>query len=184
LVVARFPYLRKEDLAPEHQDLVRDINLSRLLVHSPNAARASNGTAMFIRNKSRLDPRLREMAIIQVGYVTRSVYEYTHHVQIGLEFGVSEADIHAIADDTAGKPTHLSALDKAVLKAARDLTRDITLADETFAALRQHLDNERLIDLFIAISSYVGVVRLLAALQIDLEDDYRQYLEKFPLPKA
>lgn len=145
--MARFNYLSKEDLRPEHQDLVRDINLSKLLVHSPNAARASHDTAMYIRNGSKLNPRLREMAIIQVGYVTRSVYEYTHHVQIGLESGVSAADILAIAADTAGKQTHLDAVAKAVLKAARDLTRDITLSDETFAVLRQNFDNERLMDL-------------------------------------
>jgi alkylhydroperoxidase family enzyme len=183
MVVARFPYLTKDDIAPEHRDLLRDINLSKLLVHSPNAARASNQGAMFTRHGSKLDPRLREMAIIQIGYSTGSVYEYAHHVQIGLGFGVSEADIRAIADDTAGKPTQLDALTRAALAAARELTHDIKLSDATFAVLRQHLDNERLIDLFYAISSYCGVVRLLAALQIDLEDEYRPYLEKFPLPK-
>lgn len=182
--MARFTYLSKEDLPPEHRDLIRDINLTRLLPYSPNAARASHVTAMFIRNESKLDPRLREMAIIQVGYVARSVYEYAHHVGIGLSVGVSEADIRAIADDTAGKPTALDVLTKAVLKAARDLSRDISLSDETFAVLRQHLDNERLIDLFMAIASYSGVVRLLAALQVDLEDEYRHYLDKFPLPRG
>ncbi|MGH7035268.1 MAG: carboxymuconolactone decarboxylase family protein [Stellaceae bacterium] len=181
--MARFPYLNKEDVAPEHRDIMRDINLSRLLIHSPGAARASNTSAMYIRHGSKLDPRLREMAIIQVGYLARSAYEYAHHVQIGLGFGVSEADIRAIADETAGRPTALDPLTKAVLKAARELADEIKLSDETFAALRRHLDNEKLIDLFIAICSYCSTVRLLAALQIDLEDEYRQYLERFPLPK-
>ena len=182
--MARFKYLDKEDLLPEHQDLIRDINLTRLLVHSPNAARASRSTAMFIRHGSKLDPRLREMAIMQVGYVARSIYEYAHHVEIGLGVGVSEADIRAIADDTAGKPTALEPLAKAVLKAARELALDVKLSDETFAVLRQHFDNERLIDLFTAICSYCGTVRMLAALQIDLEPEYQQYLDRFPLPKG
>jgi alkylhydroperoxidase family enzyme len=104
-------------------------------------------------------------------------------VQIGLGVGVSEADIRAIADETAGKPTALDPLTKAVLKAARELAAEIKLSDETFAVLRRHLDNEKLIDLFIAICSYCSTVRLLAALQIDLEDEYRHYLERFPLPK-
>jgi alkylhydroperoxidase family enzyme len=151
-------------------------------VHSPNAARASRGTAMHIRNGSKLDPKLREMAIIQVGYLTRSIYEYAHHVQIGLDVGLSEAEIRAIADETAGKPTTLDALTKATLSAARELTSDINLSDAIFAVLRQHLDSERLIDLIFAICSYNSVVRMLAALQVDLEDEYRQYLEKFPLP--
>jgi alkylhydroperoxidase family enzyme len=182
--MARLPYLSKQDLLPEHQYLIRDINLSRLLVHSPNAARASRGTAMYIRNGSKLDPRLREMAIIQVGYLARSVYEYAHHVQIGLEAGVSETDIRAIADETAGKPTALDPVAKAVLKAARELSNDVDLSDATFAVLREHLDNEKLIDLIFSICSYCGVVRMLAALRVDLEEEYRQYLAKFPLPKG
>ena len=53
--------------------------LSRVLVHSPNAARAFGGLGHFIRHQSRLDPRLREMAILQVGYLARSPYEWPHH---------------------------------------------------------------------------------------------------------
>jgi alkylhydroperoxidase family enzyme len=183
-MMARFKYLTRGDVAPEHRDLLGDINLSKLTVHSPGAARASRAMAMHIRTGSKLDPRLREMAIIQVGYLARSVYEYTHHIQIGLGVGVSEADIRAIADDTAGKPTALDPLAKAVLQAARELARDIDLSDEVFAVLKQHFDDERLMDLIFAICSYCSVVRLLAALRIDLEDDYKQYLDKFPLPRG
>ena len=32
------------------------------------------------------------------------------------------------------------------------------------------------------ISFYCGVVRLLAALQIDVEEDYEKYVKEFPLP--
>ncbi len=70
--MARLPYLDKSDVLPEHQDLLaRNINLYRLLAHSPRAARSLNTLARFIRDGSRLDPRLRQMAILQVGYVTR-----------------------------------------------------------------------------------------------------------------
>ena len=38
------------------------------------------------------------------------------------------------------------------------------------------------INLGITVAFYNGVVRLLAALQIDVEDDYRRFLDEFPLP--
>lgn len=182
--MARFTYLNKEDVAPEHREHMRDINLTRLLFHNPELARLSNEHAMHIRNKSKLDPRLREMAILQVGYCARSPYEYSHHVKIGLDFGVSEADIRAIADETAGRPTTLDPLTKAVLTAARELANEIALSDATFAVLQKQLDTPRLLELFDAICSYCGTVRLLAALKIDVEPDYAVYLEKFPLPEA
>lgn len=123
------------------------------------------------------------MAILQVGYLTRANYEYSHHIKIGREFGVSDDDIRAIAEETAGSQTNLDPLAKAVLKAAREMALDLAVSDETFAALRQGLDNERLMDLVITIAFYNGVVRLLETMRIDVEDDYLHYLEEFPLPE-
>src|SRR5438445_8354404 len=85
--MARVPYLQQSDLPPEHQDiLARPIALNRAMANSPDAARAMTVLAMYIRNKSKLDPRLRELAILQVGYLAKSPYEYAHHVKIGREF--------------------------------------------------------------------------------------------------
>ena len=120
--MARLEYLSKSDLRTQDQDmLARDINIVRLLAHSPGMARHLLETALYVRNHSPLDARLREMAIIQVGYAMHSAYEYTHHIELAHEFGVSDEDIRAIADATAGRPTPLPALDKAVLQAARDV---------------------------------------------------------------
>ena len=109
--MARMPYLDKSDLAPEHQDLMkRDIALYRQLVHSPGALRAFQGLGGYIRFGSRLDPRLRELAILQVGYLARAPYEWSHHIKIGYEFGVTDADITALIDDTEGRAATLDPL--------------------------------------------------------------------------
>jgi alkylhydroperoxidase family enzyme/enoyl-[acyl-carrier-protein] reductase (NADH) len=182
--MARLPYLDKSDLLPEHQDLLaRNLNLYRVLAHSPRAARSLNTLARFIRDGSRLDPRLRELAILQVSFLTRSAWGFSHHVRISREVGVSDEEIRAVADETAGRPTTLEPLAKAVLRAAREMTRDLAVSDETFATLRQDLDNERLTDLVVTISFYNGLVRLLESMQVDVEEDYLPYLEEFPLPK-
>ena len=52
--------------------------------------------------KLHLDARLREMALIQIGYAANCVYEYTHHIKTGLRYGVSPDDIRAIADGVPG----------------------------------------------------------------------------------
>src|SRR5262245_27578017 len=85
------PALHRSDLLPEHQDLLaRNLNLYRVLAHSPRAARSLNTLARFIRDGSRLDPRLRELAILQVSYLIRSAWGFSHHVRIGREVGVSD----------------------------------------------------------------------------------------------
>ena len=182
--MARLPYLDKSDLLPEHQDLLaRNLNLYRLLAHSPRAARSLNTLARFIRDGSRLDPRLRELAILQVSYLTRSAWGFSHHVRIGREVGLSDDEIRAVADETAGRPTGLEPLAKAVLRAAREMTADLVISDQTFAVLQGQLDNERLTDLVVTISFYNGLVRLLETMQVDVEADYLSYLDEFPLPR-
>lgn len=182
--MARLPYLNPQDLGQGDRDLLtRTINLNRVLVHSPDAARSFLDLARYIRYKSKLDPRLREMAILQVGYSAKSPYEYSHHIKIGREFGVTDADVHAIEAETRGETTSLPPLERAVLRAAREMTERPQLSDEAFAELKRGLDNERLVDLLLIISIYAGVVRLLAALQIDVEPDYMPYLDAFPLPE-
>jgi len=181
--MARVPYLEASDLSAENQDLLkRRISLFQALVNSPNAARAFSGLGGFIRFGSKLDPRLRELAILQVGWLARSPYEWSHHVKLGHDFGVTDDDVQALIDDTAGKPTRLDAMAKTVLLAAREMTNDGAMSDATFATLQKALGNEQIVDLTITIAFYNAVVRVLATLQIDVEDDYMPYLRQFPLP--
>jgi alkylhydroperoxidase family enzyme len=182
--MARVPYLQQSDLPPEHQDLLaRPIALNRAMANNPEASKAFSVPAMYIRHKSKLDARLRELAILQVGYLAKSPYEYSHHVKIGREFGVSDDDIRAIGEETAARPSKLDPLAKTVLRAAREMTNDLAMSDATFAALEKELGREAIIDLTVAIAFYNGVVRLLATLQIDVEPEYQQYLNQHPLPR-
>ena len=183
--MARVPYLDKSDLAPENHDLLkRMITLHRALAHSPNALRAFGGLGQFIRHKSRLDPRLRELAILQVGYLARAPYEWSHHVKIGREFGVTTDDIGALIEETEGRASKLEPLATLVLKGAREMTLDGEMSKATFDALARDLDKERMVDLVVTIGFYNAVVRVLASLEIDVEPDYQPYLDEFPLPPA
>ena len=121
---------------------------------------------------------------MQVGYGTRAPYEYAHHIELGKQFGVTDADIAAIGAESRGETSALPALDRAVLRAARELTTGTSVSDETFSALRAGLDHEQVIDLIVTIGFYCGVVRVLGALKIDVETESQHYLREYPLPPA
>jgi alkylhydroperoxidase family enzyme len=125
---------------------------------------------------------LRELAVLQVSFLTSSTWGFSHHVRIGREVHIPDGEIRAIADETAGRPTTFEPLAKAVLRAAREMTTGLSVSDATFAELRQELDNERLTDLMVTIAFYTGLVRLLETMQVDVEEDYLPYLDEFPLP--
>lgn len=181
--MARLPYLDKKDLAAEYQHLLdRPINLNRVLVNSPNCRRAGLEIAHFIRYESKLDARLKELAIMTVGYLTRAPYEWSHHVILSKDFGVSEDDIAQLVNYLEGRPHKLDERAVLAVNAAREMTNDLAMSDATFNALHAFLDNEKMVDLVVTIAHYNAMVRVLATLQVDIEEKYLPGLEKFPLP--
>lgn len=180
--MAKLPYLNREDLADADKDLLdRPINLNRILVHSPNCRRAGLAMANFIRSKSKLDPRLREIGILVVGRLANAPYEWSHHVKLGKGFGVTSEDIQQLIAHLDGRPTTLSTETRTVIDAAREMTLDGAISGQTFAALQGFLDNERLVDLVITLGHYNGIVRVLKTLEVDVEEEYLPALAEFPL---
>ena len=182
--MARVKYLTREDLAPEHKELLDDtaINIRRAMMNAPGAARVQSRMMRYIRHESPLDPRLRELAILQVGFSSGTRYEWVHHVEQALLAGATEQDIRAIAEEDAGRPTHFDALTRAVLRAARDLTTRVDLPDETYAELQRGLNDECIVELVVAIAFYNATVRVLAGLRMDVEPECEDLLRRFPLP--
>ena len=183
--MARLPYLEADQIAPEYRDMLeRNTNLHKLLVNSPDMARAFNGIGGYIRFKSQLDTRLRELAILQVGWLEKSEYEFTHHVKIGREFGVTDADIEAMMAETAGRPSSLEPLARAVLKGAREMVRDLAMSDTPFAEIKKELSDEHMTDLVLTIAFYCAVIRVLATMKIDNAPTYKEVLQQYPIPEV
>lgn len=182
--MARLPYLDEADLPADQRDLLaRPINLFRELVHSPNAARQLMNLGQWIRHESVLDPRPRELAILTVGYLTRAPYEYSHHLKIGQDFGLSKQDLRSLPNYLEGQEAReLAEVDRSVIDCARQLTQGNEIDDGTYAKLEAVFQSEDLVDLVVTISFYNWVVRLLGAFRIDVEPAYQAYLDEFPLP--
>ena len=94
--MARLPYLDRDHLPePEHDifdDLIRQRggvgNIFRVMAHSPLLLRRMLYFSDGLRNRTRLDPRLRELAIMTVGGLTECDYEYVHHQAFAKRVGV------------------------------------------------------------------------------------------------
>jgi alkylhydroperoxidase family enzyme len=103
-------------------------------------------------------------------------------VKIGKEFGVTDADIEALIAETEGKTSGLEPLARAILRGAREMTRDIGMSETTFAEIKQHLSDEHMTDLVLTIAFYCAVVRVLATMKIDNEPSYKEVLKQYPIP--
>lgn len=181
--MAIVPYLEENDVAPADRDiLARPINLFKSTVNSPEAARRLHSVGHWIRWDCELDPRLRELAILTVGYISQAPYEWSHHVKISQDFGVTEKDIGALVEWVNGKSRpSFTSQEIAVLSAARELTTDNSMSDETVRQLKGFLSDSLLVDLVTIVAHYNCVVRVLGGLRVDVEPEYQLYLDQFPL---
>lgn len=159
------------------------IAINWALANSPKASKALLQLGDFIRFGSNLDPRLREMAILQVAYQSRSSYEWSHHIRISKDFGVTDADIKSLIAESIGTNSSLEYSEKAVLRAARECVDSQGVSEETFKVLSQYLNAELLVDLVLTITTYCSIAKLIYSLDIDIEPNYQEYLQLYPLPK-
>lgn len=182
--MARIPFVDPAALPEAFRDLPMEQNFQRVYANSPSGTRAFMGTTGEIRKRSGLPPRLRELAVLQIGYTAKSAYVFTHHVKAGLAAGVAPDDIRALADPHADAPGRFSPLERAVIELARDMTAGAVAPEATFATVRRALGEGQLMDLLFVIAHYIGMAVLLRTLQIELEDSYKAYLTEYPLAFA
>jgi AhpD family alkylhydroperoxidase len=174
------PYLNAGDLDEADRALLRrPINLFRALAHDPDGLREFQRVGEWIRHRGQLDARLRELAILRVGYVTRCAYEFSHHVRIGREFGLTAEDINLVRRPAARHAPDEGAA--VVIAAATEITQDLGLADETWRRLAGQLGTAVAVELVLVVAHYCAVVRVLNSLRVDVEPEYEQYLREFPL---
>ena len=184
--MGRVPYLTQDDLPDEYRYLLdeRPINLRRALVNIPELAASYARIAEWFREEGTVDPRLRELAILYVGYSHASAYAFCQHVRIGRRHGVTHDDIRAVIDVVNGTPLGLRSLDALVIDAARQLTHQVDLADSTWDELVEALGRDGALELVLAISHYNYIVRMLAGLRMDVEDDWAAPLEEYDPPSG
>jgi len=174
--MARVPLVNKETASPEIFQIFeriensggRVLNIFKVVGNSPKIGRDFLRLGTAILQKGKIPPALRELAILRVGNLARANYEWTQHVPIGLQAGLSQAQIDAIPgwensdqfDDT----------EQAVLRYTDEVAVNIKVSDETFAQLKKAFSDQQIVELTITIGYYGMVSRFLEALQVELEN--------------
>jgi alkylhydroperoxidase family enzyme len=175
-MAARVPYLNREDLPEPYRVIFDNLaaerggavgNLFRALGHTPRFLRRFCGMGNDLRNKTALDPKLRELAILTVGRLTDAQYEFVHHWNLARRVGVSREQLEALGDWE--KSTKFSDHERAVIRYAAEATNNVRVTDATWNALTTFLDTPRLMELVQQVAYYNMVVRVLVPVGVELE---------------
>jgi len=125
-----------------------------------------------LRNGTQLDPKLRELALMTVGRLAGAEYEFVHHWNISLQVGVERGQLDHLAEFETSPLFNQH--ERAVMRYAAEATQNVKVADATFEALREFLDNRRIMELVMNVGFYNAVVRVLVPCEVELEPDARK----------
>lgn len=130
----------------------------------------------------KLPPKLRELAIIRTGIVGDSRFEYSQHLKVARMVGVTEDKLAAIKSWPTGDK--FTAAERAVMQAADELVGRNLVEDETFAALKSHLPDEQIMELFYVIGLWRMHGMIVRALHLEFDNETTARMKEVPAPPA
>ena len=144
------------------------MNVARMIANSDAAFYPFSMLGNSLLTRSKLNARLRELAILRTAKVSKSVYEWTQHVPIAKSTGVTDEQVDAIENWENAKC--FSDVDRLVLKFTDEVARNVKGTHETLAALKNHMGATEIVELVMSIGFWGMVARVLETTEVDLED--------------
>src|SRR6266404_8083039 len=130
----------------------------------------------------KLDPKLRELAILRTGIVGDSKFEYSQHLKVARMAGVSEDKLAAIKGWAVSDK--FTDVERAVMQATDEIVGRNLVEDETFAALKNHLSDEQILELFYVIGLWRMHGMIVRALHLEYDNDTTARMTEVPAPDA
>jgi alkylhydroperoxidase family enzyme len=176
LAQPRIAALKDSEFTPEQVERLEKsrakdgslLNIFRTLVRAPDAYRAFSWWGGYVMGRNSLSPRDREIVILRTGWLCKSGYEWTQHHRIGLQSGLSAAEIERIK--LGAGADGWSPAERAILTATDDLNRDHFISAAAWAELTKHYSERQCMDLVFTAGQYTQVSMILNSFGIQLDE--------------
>jgi alkylhydroperoxidase family enzyme len=120
---------------------------------------------------------LRELVILRGAQVCSSEYEWAQHLRMARKVGVREAQIAALAAWRTSP--EFDARERAALQLAESVTSG-RVSDEVYREAMRHFDHHDYVELSVTAGFYAMVARVLDAMAVELEPEFRDHQPKLP----
>jgi AhpD family alkylhydroperoxidase len=146
----------------------RELNVQRMLAHmSPPMMEGFGALATAVLAKAKLDGKLRELAILRVGHLSKCAYEVYHHEAYGRYVGLTDAQLEAVKHSPTAPIW--SPVERAVLEFTDDIVKNVRPSDATLNAVRKHLSDTEVMELIVSAGAYMTVCRILETTGIEID---------------
>lgn len=137
------------------------------LLHSPDLLEPFLVWWVKAKSAMALSVREQELVILRMGCLYGSDYVWKHHVPVGREFGISDAELLAIR---RGDPSGLPAREQALLALTDEMVNQRSVSAASWSRHGALLQPRELVDLVALISQYVLFALTNNVLQVPLEE--------------
>jgi len=168
--MARIPYFDPEQAEGRAKDAyakLPKLNIFRMLGHSGDLMDSFVRLGNSILYRARLDPILREIAILRVGVLCGADYEVFQHTRIAKSLGLDDAKIAAIHDGP--EASAFTELERLVMAFTDDQVRHARASDQVFDPLAQHFSHREMQELVLTIGYYMMVSHFLETFEVEIE---------------
>lgn len=168
--MAKIPYFDLDKAPPAYTDLLKGrppLNLYRMLPHATTIAPGFLAMGRGILHESELDPKIREIVILRVGFLCKASYEVHQHKRVARRVGLSEDKISAL--ETGPDSVQFSDVERLVLRFVDDVVRNVKASDAAFDSLLPHFPHRQIAEIVLIIGFYMMVSRFLENFEIDIE---------------
>ena len=152
-------------------------NLYHCLANHPRLVAAWSDFSKALRHDTRTPRALRELVILRGAQLMRSEYEWAQHLKMARKAGISDAQIQGLS--SWRKSDLFDAREKAALLLAEAVTQG-KVTDEVYAEAMRYFDHHDYVELSITAAFYAMVGRMLDAMGVQLEPDFKSYSPKLP----
>lgn len=149
----RIPIVTPDQFTDEQATLAGDwskFNFARMMVNHPALYGVFKPLGEKLMGGSSLPHRDREVLILRTVGLCDETYEAAHHAAIGLNVGLTEAEVAAAKSGGAG----LSPADQLLVTAAEELMGDHCLSDATWQALSARYSVEQMVELVFVVGNF------------------------------
>jgi len=144
-------------------------NAFRTLSNNATMAQGVFTHLTTLLNKNTFSTRLRELAIMRIGWVTGSEYEWTQHWRVATTAGIPADDILAVRDWKNSQ--RMTAADQAVLTATDEMLAGGKISDATWAECCRHVPTAaEQVEMVVCIANWIMFSNILRSLEIPVED--------------
>jgi alkylhydroperoxidase family enzyme len=159
---------RARGVAAGMPERVAQANIMRFGLRNPRVAAVLAAMIDVAVFHGALDARLREIAILRVGWRIASVYEWSNHVGVARGAGLTDAEIVAVRTANASV---LSEADLVAIRVVDDVLDATRVSEPTLADARTLLgDGDELLELVTIPGFYRAIGTMLLTFAVPLED--------------